>query len=152
MSPILILISLSSLITCVLGQSGVARCTYHLYAPSTPLSSVACSDGANGIIAWGYKDLSAMFPYVSAWQDVAWNSPKCGTCFKITYKTTVIHVTVVDQCGKSDRTGTSHFDLSKEAFVALFGQQGLQKGTMQGNFELAQPSQCKGNKKHSMAV
>jgi hypothetical protein len=63
-----------------LSQSGVARCTYHLYAPSTPLTSVACSDGANGIIKWGYKDLSPMFPYVTAWQEAAWNSPKCGDC------------------------------------------------------------------------
>lgn len=49
-------------------QSGIARCTYHLYQPSTPLTNVACSDGDHGIIKWGYKDLSAMFPYVSAWQ------------------------------------------------------------------------------------
>ena len=141
---------LLSLAVCCFSQSGVARCTYHLYQPSTPLTNVACSDGANGIINWGYKDLSYMFPYVTAWQDTAWNSPKCGTCFKITYHTNVIYVTVIDQCGKSDKAGTSHFDLSKEAFILLFGQEGIQKGTMEGNFELAQPSQCKGNKKHNL--
>jgi hypothetical protein len=128
-------------------QSGVARCTYHLYAASNSLSIVACSDGANGIMKWGYKDLSPMFPYVTAWQDTTWNSPKCGTCIKITYRTKKIYLTVVDQCGKSTKPGTSHFDLSKEAFVALFGQEGIQKGTMEANFELVQPSLCKGNKK-----
>jgi hypothetical protein len=128
-------------------QSGIARCTYHLYQPSTPLTNVACSDGANGIMAWGYKDLSAMFPYVTAWQEATWNSPRCGDCIKITYKTNTIFVTVVDQCGKSDRAGTSHFDLSKEAFTALFGQDGLIKGTMEGNFSIAQPKECKGNRK-----
>lgn len=130
-----------------LSQSGVARCTYHLYAPSTPLTSVACSDGANGIIKWGYKDLSPMFPYVTAWQEAAWNSPKCGDCIQVSYKGQVIHVTVVDQCGKSDRAGTSHFDLAKEAFVALFGQEGIQKGTMEGNYSIVASSKCKGNKK-----
>ena len=54
-----------------------------------------------------------MFPYVTAWQDTTWNSPKCGLCFKITYKTNIAYVTVVDQCGKSDKANTSHFDLSK---------------------------------------
>lgn len=132
-----ILLVLFCLVVCAFSQSGVARCTYHLYEPSTSLSGVTCSDGANGILNWGYKDVSAMFPYVTAWQDVAWNSPKCGTCFKITHQTNTIYVTVVDQCGKSDKVGTSHFDLSKEAFVALFGQDGIQKGTMEANFELA---------------
>jgi hypothetical protein len=132
-----ILLVLFCLVVCAFSQSGVARCTYHLYEPSTSLSGVTCSDGANGILNWGYKDVSAMFPYVTAWQDVAWNSPKCGTCFKITHQTNTIYVTAVDQCGKSDKVGTSHFDLSKEAFVALFGQEGIQKGTMEGNFELA---------------
>jgi hypothetical protein len=132
-----ILLVLFCLVVCAFSQSGVARCTYHLYEPSTSLSGVTCSDGANGILNWGYKDVSAMFPYFTAWQDVAWNSPKCGTCFKITHQTNTIYVTAVDQCGKSDKVGTSHFDLSKEAFVALFGQEGIQKGTMEGNFELA---------------
>ena len=145
-----VLFVLFCVVACAFSQSGVARCTYHLYAPSTSLGSVACSDGDNGIMKWGYKDLSLMFPYVTAWQDVAWNSPKCGTCFKVTYLTKTIYVTVVDQCGKSEKAGTSHFDLSKEAFVELFGQEGIQKGTMEGHFELAQPSQCKGNKKHNL--
>lgn len=134
-----------------LSQSGIARCTYHLYAPSTPLTSVACSDGANGIIKWGYKDLSPMYPYVTAWQEAAWNSPKCGDCIQITYRDKVVHVTVIDQCGHSDRAGTSHFDLAKDAFVALFGQDGINKGTMEANFTLAASAKCKGNKKNGLA-
>lgn len=148
MKDITILIVLTFLIgsNC---QSGIARCTYHSYQASTPLTNVACSDGQNGIINWGYKDLSPMFPYVTAWQEAGWNSPKCGLCMNITSKTATVFVTIVDQCGKSDRAGTSHFDISKEAFVALFGQEGLNKGTMEGNYALAHPKQCKGNR-HSL--
>lgn len=147
MKYLLISLILLALVQDSFSQSGVARCTYHLYQPSTPLTNVACSDGDNGIMRWGYKDLSQMFPYVSAWQDAAWNSPKCGDCMKITYQSKVIYVTVIDQCGKSDKANTSHFDLSKEAFIELFGQEGINKGTMEGNFTIASPSSCRGNRK-----
>ena len=134
MKQFLVALLFSALILSSSCQSGIARCTYHSYSASTPLTNVACSDGQNGIMNWGYKDLSPMFPFVTAWQDAGWNSPKCGICMKISYRNAFIYVTVVDQCGKSDRAGTSHFDISKEAFVTLFGQEGLNKGTMEGTF------------------
>ena len=56
--------------------SDTAIVTYHLYQKTDSLTTVACSDGANGIMSWGYKDFSMMFPYVAAWQNAHWNSPQ----------------------------------------------------------------------------
>ena len=53
---------------------GLAKCTYHLYEPHLELKFVACSDGRNGIMNWGYRDLAPMFPYVTAWQESSWGS------------------------------------------------------------------------------
>jgi hypothetical protein len=95
-----------------LAMSDTAIVTYHLYKRTDLLTTVACSDGKNGIMNWGYKDLSMMFPYVTAWQSVTWNSPQCGSCAKITYKGRYVYVTVIDQCGVINPL-LSHFDMSK---------------------------------------
>lgn len=50
--------------------------TYHLYTSGTPLTSVACSDGVNGIMTrMSYSNLSPMFPYVTAYSKTTWNDP-----------------------------------------------------------------------------
>lgn len=116
-----LIIILSLLFTFLSGQPTPAYCTYHMYTSSTDLLGLTCSDGANGIIAWDYKDLNAMYPYVTAWQRVAWNSPQCGTCIKITSSTTSVYLTAVDQCGPSPKAGSDHFDISQDAFYELFG-------------------------------
>ena len=119
-------------------------CTYHLYTASESLTTVACSDGKYGIMNWGYKDLSPMFPYVTAWQNAGWNNPNCGSCIKMNYKGKAIFITVVDQCGGA---GQSHFDISKEAYYQLFGDEGIRQGHMNADFEVVQGHNCKGNKK-----
>lgn len=72
--------------------------TYHLYNSFDELITVACSDGKNGLMSWGYRDLTHVFPYVTAWQGATWNSPYCGSCIKMTYKDKYIFLTVIDQC------------------------------------------------------
>lgn len=106
--PILIILLIAPTIV----QSDTAIVTYHLYTKYDKLTTVSCSDGANGIMSWGYKDLSLMFPYVTAWQPASWNSPQCGSCIKIMWNGKYTYVTVVDQCGMIN-SAYSHFDLSK---------------------------------------
>jgi len=39
-----------------------------MYTASDSLTTVSCSDGANGLITkFGYSNLSKMYPYVTAW-------------------------------------------------------------------------------------
>lgn len=126
--------------------SDTAIVTYHLYKKTDSLTTVSCSDGANGIMSWGYRDLSMMFPYVTAWQPSSWNSPQCGSCAKIMWKGKYTYVTVIDQCGVIN-SAYSHFDMSKEAFYGLFGDIGIAKGTMTANFSIVASKYCPGNRK-----
>lgn len=92
--------------------SDTAIVTYHLYSKYDSLTTVACSDGSYGLMSWGYKDISNMFPYVTAWQSAKWNSPQCGNCAKIMWKGKYSYVTVIDMCGVIN-SAYSHFDMSK---------------------------------------
>lgn len=56
--------------------------------PQRSLSTVACSDGPNGLMTRGYSTLGSLpnYPNVAGTPDVAgWNSPECGTCWVVTY-------------------------------------------------------------------
>lgn len=61
----------------------------HVYDnASGSLSSVACSDGANGLETRGYTTFGSLphFPHIGGASAVAgWNSPNCGTCWELTY-------------------------------------------------------------------
>jgi hypothetical protein len=96
----------------VIAHGGRAQCTYHMYQPNQSLTEVSCSDGTNGIINWGLSDISSMFPYVTAWQEITWNSPNCGTCLRVSFNGKAIHVTALDYCGEAGN-GVSHLDLAR---------------------------------------
>ncbi|KAF2396034.1 SnodProt1 [Trichodelitschia bisporula] len=67
--------------------------------PAKPLTEVACSDGDNGFLQYGYKTVSDLpnFPYIGGAQEVGgWNSPACGVCFNMTYNGTALYVTAID--------------------------------------------------------
>ncbi len=126
--------------------SDTAIVTYHLYTKYDKLTTVACSDGKNGIMSWGYNDLSLLFPYVTAWQPSGWNSTQCGSCAKIMWNGRFVYVTVIDQCGMIN-SAYSHFDMSKEAFYKLFGDIGIARGSMTANFSIVASKYCPGNRK-----
>jgi hypothetical protein len=108
---------------------GTAYGTYHLYNSNDPITTVACSDGANGLeTRWGYTDLSPMFPYVAAWDQISWNSPNCGTCILLNTSTTSIFLTAIDSCGAPPGGYDTHLDIAQPAFVKLFGQAGIDEG------------------------
>lgn len=90
--------------------------TYHEYQPSTPITTLACSDGKNGLLNWNYTTLAPLYPYVTSWQSIVWNSPNCGICLNMTYQKKSIFVTVVDGCGKYKDSTAEHFDMGPDAF------------------------------------
>ncbi|KIJ45441.1 hypothetical protein M422DRAFT_166828 [Sphaerobolus stellatus SS14] len=56
--------------------------------PTGSLNSVACSNGANGLVTKGYTTFNSLpnFPYIGGAQAVAgWNSTNCGSCWSLTY-------------------------------------------------------------------
>lgn len=62
-------------------------------------STLACSDGSNGLITKGYNTLGALpkFPNVGGAPTIAeWNSPNCGACYGITYNEKTVYVIGVD--------------------------------------------------------
>ncbi|KAG2129129.1 Cerato-platanin [Suillus clintonianus] len=69
----------------------------------TSLTTVSCSDGANGLLTKGYTTFGSIpsFPNIGAIPGATWNSPLCGTCWRIKYTapgggTTTIFMTAVD--------------------------------------------------------
>jgi len=140
------------LLCCLCGLSwgqGTAYCTYHLYSAGQSLNTVSCSDGIHGLVTrWGYTNLDPMFPYVSAWDKIAWNSPSCGSCIRLrnVANNNMISITAIDQCGPPPPPAQSHFDISKEAFTILFGNDGINAGHGNATWELVSNTNCKGNK------
>jgi hypothetical protein len=68
------------------------------------LTTVACSDGSNGMITRGFnlfQDLPG-FPHIGGAEAIAgWNSANCGTCWELAYTnaqnaTTTINVLAID--------------------------------------------------------
>jgi len=103
--------------------------TYHSYESSQSMSTVACSDGSNGMISKGYSDMSSLYPHVGAASFISWNSPQCGSCWTLTNPATgaSVSITVLDACGSTGGY-TAHFDIPPEAFQALGGAQGQADG------------------------
>ena len=76
------------------------------------LTSVACSNGDNGLITkYHWTDLGDVpnFPNVGAAFAVeGWNSKNCGTCWQLTFNGTSINVAAIDHAG----AGTFNIALS----------------------------------------
>ncbi|KAG5643568.1 hypothetical protein DXG03_000663 [Asterophora parasitica] len=93
------------------------------------LSTVACSDGAHGLITAGYKTFGALpkFPHVGGAAAIAgWNSAKCGSCWQLTYTNPKgvkksINVLAVDHADKG-------FNIALAAMNELTGGQAIQLG------------------------
>ncbi|RPD61071.1 Cerato-platanin-domain-containing protein [Lentinus tigrinus ALCF2SS1-7] len=72
------------------------------------LNMVACSNGEHGLEHLGYKTFGDLpnFPFIGGAQAVkAWNSPKCGSCWELTYKGRTIHILAVDTAGHGFNIG-----------------------------------------------
>ncbi|KAF8262679.1 Cerato-platanin [Lactarius quietus] len=85
--------------------------------PSTSLDDVACSNGDTGLITKGYDTFGELpsFPGIGGVFAVGgWDSPKCGSCWKLYYSGTgkYIFVTAID-------TISEGFDISLKAMNIL---------------------------------
>lgn len=91
---------------------------------SLSLTSVACSNGVNGLMTKGYTTLGSLpgFPKLGgAYTVTGWNSAACGTCYNLTYGDTTISVLAVD-------VALEGFNLSEEAMNTLTGGLAVELG------------------------
>lgn len=87
--------------------------------PDLSLSTVACSDGPNGLLTKGYTTLGQLptFPNVGGVYTVTgWDSAYCGTCYEVTYGNETIAVLAVD-------VATAGFNVAEAAMNTLTGNQ-----------------------------
>jgi hypothetical protein len=105
------------------------------------LTTVACSDGANGLITrYGFQSFADIpdFPHIGGASVVpGWNSPNCGTCWQLTYAGTgkSINVLVVDHADDG-------FNLSQEALDELTNGQATQLGRIDASATQVAVTQC----------
>ena len=111
--------------------------------PNGSLTTVACSNGTNGLITRGYKTFGSLpsFPNISAAFAVSgWNSIGCGTCWQLTYANAQgakksINVTAIDVAG-------SGFNLALTAMDTLIGGQAVHVGRIEADAVQVPASGC----------
>ncbi|KAK7431757.1 hypothetical protein QQZ08_001695 [Neonectria magnoliae] len=77
---------------------------------SRSLTTISCSDGSNGLITkhpnWKTQGDIPKFPYIGGVDAIAgWNSPSCGTCWKLEYKGKTINVLAIDHAASGFNIG-----------------------------------------------
>ncbi|TPX72643.1 hypothetical protein SpCBS45565_g00403 [Spizellomyces sp. 'palustris'] len=124
------------------GQTAYA--TYHMYSADQSTSTVACSDGANGLQQKGHNNLSKLYPYVMAASFIQWNNPQCGQCIRVTNVASgkSVQMTVIDGCGPIAGYNT-HFDMAPEAFNEIDNGAGYRDGHMVVTYEKVGDSPCR---------
>ncbi|KAI0093817.1 Cerato-platanin [Irpex rosettiformis] len=102
------------------------------------LSSVACSDGSNGLMMKGFSTFGSLpnFPRIGGAPAVGgWDSAACGTCWQLTYNGKSINVLAVD-------VGRDGFNLSQEAMDELTNGQAVQLGRVDASVNQVDASAC----------
>ncbi|KAH9026150.1 Cerato-platanin [Lactarius hengduanensis] len=102
------------------------------------LTTVACSDGTNGLLTKNFTTFGSLpsFPNIGAAQAVGgWNSPACGSCWKISFGGKSINVIAVDHAGDG-------FNLSLEAMNTLTNGHAQELGVINAQATQVDPSQC----------
>ncbi|KAH6853071.1 hypothetical protein J4E91_000850 [Alternaria rosae] len=106
---------------------------------SRALTSLACSDGSNGLITkynWQTQANVAGFPKIGGYMGVAgWNSPQCGTCYGVTYNGKTIYVLAVDHAAQG-------FNLAKAAMDELTNGQAAALGRIDAQYAQVATSNC----------
>ncbi|KAF9026716.1 cerato-platanin-like protein [Hymenopellis radicata] len=96
---------------------------------SNSLSTVACSDGPNGLMTRGFTTFDSLptFPHIVSTSDVeGWNSAQCGRCYELTYTNaqgaaSSIVVTAVDHAVSGFYTSTQALDELTNGNAVAFG-------------------------------
>jgi hypothetical protein len=109
--------------------------------PNGSLTTIACSDGANGLITrYGFNTFRDIpnFPHIGGAAAIAgWNSTQCGTCWKLTYSGTgkSINVLAIDHTD-------SGFNIAQEALDELTNGQAVQFGRIDATVTQVPATQC----------
>ncbi|KAF9032863.1 Cerato-platanin [Hymenopellis radicata] len=96
---------------------------------SNSLATVACSDGANGLLTKGFTTFDSLptFPFIASASAVGgWNSTNCGTCWELTYTNAAgaqssITVTAVDHADAGFYTSQAALDNLTDGHAVEFG-------------------------------
>ncbi|CAL1716482.1 unnamed protein product [Somion occarium] len=105
---------------------------------SNSLATVACSDGSNGLLTKGFTTFGSLpsFPNIGGAPAVGgWNSPACGTCWRLAFNGTSINVLAID-------TGAAGFNIALTAFNKLTNGQGIAIGRINANATQVNASVC----------
>jgi hypothetical protein len=96
------------------------------------LATVACSDGANGLLTRNFTTFGSLpsFPNIGAASAITgWNSTQCGTCWNVTYTNTSTKAATTLSITAIDVAGTG-FVVSQEAMDHLTGNNAVQFGVV----------------------
>lgn len=99
------------------------------------LSSVACSDGTNGLETKGYTTLGSLptFPNVGGVYSVTgYNSVACGTCYNVTYGSKTVTILAVK----------AGFTISETAMNTLTGNLAVELGRVDVTATQVNASAC----------
>ena len=107
------------------------------------LSTVACSDGPNGLLTRGFTTFGSLpnYPNVAGAPAVTgWNSPGCGTCWTVTYtnakgKSKSINLLAIDVAPNS-------YNMPTSAMNNLTGGQATSLGRVPVTAVSVPPSVC----------
>ena len=102
------------------------------------LTTVACSDGPNGLITKGFSSFGSLpqFPNIGGAAAVAgWNSAQCGSCWKLTYNGRSINVLAVDHTD-------SGFNIALAAMNTLTNNQATFLGRVNADATQVAASAC----------
>ncbi|KAI1483388.1 hypothetical protein K445DRAFT_318174 [Daldinia sp. EC12] len=105
---------------------------------SRSLTTVACSDGPNGLITrYGWQTQGNIpSTYIGAADAIAgWNSPSCGTCWELSYKGKTINVYAIDHAGAG-------FNIALDAMNALTNGQAVALGRVDATSRQVDVSAC----------
>ncbi|KAF5372894.1 hypothetical protein D9758_001459 [Tetrapyrgos nigripes] len=111
--------------------------------PDIQLSNLACSDGQHGLITryeWHTLRDIPSYPHVGGSYLVGWNSPECGSCWKLTYTdgnghARSTHVSAVDRT-------SAGFTVGVQAMNEITGGNAVGLGRVVVNAEQVATSKC----------
>ncbi|KAG5935205.1 hypothetical protein E4U53_000483 [Claviceps sorghi] len=101
------------------------------------LREVACSDGQNGLLPrFPTQGTLPHFPSIGGADVIAgWNSPSCGTCWRLEYRGNKVNILAIDHAG-------SGFNIGQRAMNALTNNRAVELGHVDAAVTYLPPGEC----------